>query len=345
MKKSPLAHQEQNPLAELHARLRFWLFALLTIAGAGVVGFRLIDHCSWLEAAYRTTCVLSTLGLPSHPENTFSTAFAVVLTIGGVSSFVYAGGAVVRLMLSEEFHRATERRKVMQRMKTLSNHCIICGYGRIGEIVAQHMRGNNIPYAIIDREEDTVNRLEEDGIAAMRGDASHEETLESAGLARARAVIIVTPSDAENVLITMTARALNPQVPLIARCDEEANAAKLTRAGATRVVTLNTTGASQMALAATKPYVIDLIDLATGTGKQEFQLSQIVVPGRSLVHGQSLRQLALGSRFGVIVIGIKSAGQEMQFNPSADTCLRAGDMLVTVGREEKFKEVESFLAG
>lgn len=343
--KSHPTQTDQNLLAELHARLRFWLYVLLTIAGAGVVGFRIIEHCSWIEAVYRTISVLATLGLPNYPSNNFAIAFVIILSICGISSVAYAASAVVRLMVSDEFHRASERRKVMQRMKNLTNHCIVCGYGRIGEIVSQHLKAQGIPFAIIDRDDDVVNRLEDQGFMATGGDASHEETLERAGLARARSVIIVTSSDAENLLITMTARQLNPQVPIIARCDEEANSPKLARVGATRVVTLNTTGAAQMALAATKPYVIDLIDLATGTGDQEFQIRQILVPAVSPVHGQSLRQLALGSRFGVIVIGIKSTAQEMQFNPSADTCLCAGDMLVTVGREEKFRQIESFLAG
>jgi voltage-gated potassium channel len=334
---------DQNLLAELHARLRFWLLVLLTIAGAGVVGFRVIEHCSWLEAIYRTISVLATLGLPSYPPNNFAIAFVIILSICGISSVAYAASAVVRLMVSDEFHRASEQRKVTQRMKNLSNHCILCGYGRIGEIVSKQLQTQGIPFVIIDRDDEIVNRLEDEGILATRGDASHEETLERAGLARARSVIVVTSSDAENLLITMTARQFNPEVPIIVRCDEETNSPKLARVGATRVITLNTTGAAQMALAATKPYVIDLIDLATGTGRQEFQMRQIMVPDGSPAHEQTLINLALGSRFGVIVIGIKSRGQEMQFNPSADTCLSTGDTLVTVGREEKFRELEAFL--
>lgn len=342
-RKSPRG--EQDLLQEMRRRLRFWLLVLLTIAGAGVVGYHAIDHCSWLQAAYQTVCVLSTLGQTSPPVNAYSKAFTIVLAIAGISSFAYAAGAIVQGIASEEYHRAVERGKVLRRMKKMSNHHIICGYGRISGIVIEHLRAQNLAYAVIERDSETFRQMEELGILGLLGDASHEEVLGQAGLERASAVIVATASDAENLLITMTARQLNPTIPIIVRCDEEANTPKFIKVGATRVITLNTSGASQIALAATKPYVIDLIDLATGTGNQEFQLRQLLVPDGSPVHGQTLRDLAFGSRFGVIVIGIKSRGQEMQFNPSANAQIAAGDMLITVGREEQFKQIESFLAG
>jgi voltage-gated potassium channel len=229
-------------------------------------------------------------------------------------------------------------------MKLLHDHFIVCGYSRIGDFVVRHLRDQHRPCVIVEREDELADRLEADGQFVVRGDAGHEETLRRAGIERARGVIVVTPSDAENMLITITARQLAPELPIVVRCDEESNAGKLMRVGATRVITPNSTGAAQIALAATKPYVIDLIDLATGSGQQEFELRQILVPAGSAAHGQTLRQLAVGSRFGLIVIGIKSQGPgDMQFNPSADSRLAAGDMLITVGREEQFRELERFL--
>lgn len=330
---------------ELRGKIRLWLLVLVGIALVGVFGYRTMEHCSWLDAVYNTVCVLTTLGLPRHPDNQAATAFTIMLALGGISTFAYAAGAVVRVMVSDEFQRSMHRRKVTLRMQHLQDHCIICGFGRIGEMVARQLLAEQIPFVIIERGEESFSHLETHDYLGLQGDAAHEETLTQAGLERARSLIVVASSDAENVLITMTARQLNPQVPIIVRCDEEGNAAKLTRVGATRVVTVDSTGAAQIALAATKPFVTDLIDLATGGGKQEIQMRQLLVPARSPAHGQSLRQLALGARFGVIVIGIKSLGQEMQFNPSADTSLAAGDTLVTVGREEKLRQLEASLAG
>ena len=337
------ARYEKDLVRELRRRLQFWLCVLLIIAGAGVLGFHVLEHESWLDSVYMTVCILTTLGLSKHPASPASTFFTVVIAVCGISSFAYAAAAVVRVMVSEDFQVAVERGKVRRRMDKIKDHHIICGFGRIGEIVAQQLCSQGIRYAAIEREETAFGRIKELGGLGLRGDASHEETLLQAGLGVARALIVVTGSDAENVLITMTARQLNPDVPIIVRCDEESNAPKFVRAGATRVVTLNSTGANQIALAATKPYVIDLFDLATGTGKQEFEIRQLKIPGGSPALGRSLRQLALGSKFGVIVIGIKATGGEMQFNPSADATLAAGDVLIAVGREEKFRELEGYL--
>jgi voltage-gated potassium channel len=337
--------EESEYLREMRRKVQFLLIVLLAINGMGIIGNRILEHCTWTEALYKTVCVLSTLGLNAHPTTPFSTIFTVVLALAGIGTAAYAASAIVREMVSEDFQRSIERRKVMRRMQKVTNHYIICGFGRIGEIVTRHLHTQALPYVIIERDETVFGHIEHGGQMGVCGDAAHDGTLERAGLARARGLIAVTASDAENVLITMTARQLNPKIPIVVRCDQDTNRVKFMRAGATRVITLNSTGAAQIALAATKPYVIDLIDLAIGTGNQEFELRQVLVPEGSFAHGQTLKDLSLGSRFGIIIIGIKSHDQEMQFNPSAHARLSAGDIMITVGREEKFRELEVFLAG
>ena len=343
----PFRHH-RNPtdlLRELRVRLQFWLFVLLVIAGAGTIGFHLLEHCTWLEAGYKTVCVLLTLGLPTHPDNQASTAFTIVLAFAGIGSFAYAASAIARTMISDDFQRAVARRKVLRTMKNLEDHHIICGFDRISEIIAAHLHAQKLAYIIIEKDEELFNQLRESGLTGYHGDASHEETLQLAGLECSRSLIVATPSDAENLLITVTARQLSADTPIVVRCDVESNAPKFMRAGATRVITPNTSGAMQIALAATKPYVSDLIDLATGAGGQEFELRQLLVPDGSPVHGHSIKDLALGARFGVIVIGIKPRGQGLQFNPSAHATIAAGDILVTVGSEKNFRELEGFLNG
>lgn len=340
-----LHHNPNDLLREMRVRIQFWFLALMFISGAGVVGFRVLEGIGWLEALYKTICVLLTLGLPTHPANQASTAFTVILAVAGIGSFAYAAGAIARTMISDDFQRAVARRKVLRYMKDLQDHHIICGYGRICQIIVKQLDAQNLPYVIIERDDELYTEIREHGLVGFHGDASHDETLQLAGLERAASLIAATGSDAENLLITVTARQLSAHTPIIVRCDVESNAPKFIRAGATRVITLNTSGAMQIALAATKPYVTDLIDLATGSGAQEFELRQLLVPERSPAHGKTIKDLALGARFGVIVIGIKSLGQDMQFNPSAHATIIAGDTLVTVGREKNFRELEAFLAG
>lgn len=342
---NPVNRHSNDLLTELRLRMQFWMIVILSITGTGVVGYRVLEQNTWLEAFYKTICVLLTLGLPTHPTNPDSTLFTAVLAIAGIGSFAYAASAIARTMISDEFQRAFARRKVLRYMKNLEEHHILCGYGRISEIIAMHLQAQRLPYVLIERDDELFTEMREKGMMGFHGDASNEETLQQAGLERARSLIVATGSDAENLLITMTARQLSANTPIIVRCDVESNAPKLMRAGATRVITLNTSGAMQIALAATKPYVSDLIDLATGAGSQEFELRQMLVPEGAPVRGQSIKQMALGARFSVIVIGIKRRGQELQFNPSAHATIAAGDTLIVVGREQNFRELEAFLAG
>ncbi|MEN6627653.1 MAG: potassium channel protein [Candidatus Sumerlaeia bacterium] len=346
----PKKRQSQLPptivISELRRRVTFVLGVVLFFIMFGMIGYHRLEQIPWLMSLYYTVSVLTTLGLPVVPAHRATQTLTIVLALGGIGFFLYAIGLVAQIIFSRDFQRVLVRRKAQKRMKQLKNHYIICGFGRIGEKVARDLIRHGDTVVVIERDETVLARIELDGLNVVRGEASSEDLLEQAGLARARSIIVVTGSDAENVLITMTAHQLAPSVPVIARCEAEANSIKLTRAGATRVVTLHDTGAAQIALAATKPFVIDLLALATGTGQQAFQIVELVVPEKSPVAGQNLRRLGLGSRFGVIVIGIKPAKEaDLQFNPSADARLCEGDMFIAVGRAEKLQELENMLAG
>ncbi|MCE5230328.1 potassium channel protein [bacterium] len=332
-------------ISEFRRRITFVLGTIMFLMIFGMIGFHKLEGLPWLTSLYYTVSVLTTLGLPDLPGHA-TQAFTVILALGGIGFFLYAIGLMAQMMFSREFQLVLVRRKAQRRMKQISNHYVVCGFGRVGEKVSRDLVQHGETVIVIERDEQVLSRIELDGFNAIRGDASSEQTLEQAGVCRARALIVVTGSDAENVLITMTAHQMVPTLPVIARCEEESNAIKLTRAGATRVVTLHDTGAAQIALAATKPFVIDLLALATGTGPQAFQIVELVVPEKSPLAGQSLRQLGLGSRLGVIVIGIKPASEtELRFNPPADAVIMSGDMMIAVGRAEKLQELESLLAG
>ena len=336
--------QRVSTPSEWRSRLRLGVFLVCVVLLSGIIGYKIIAHATWLQSVYYTVCVVTTLGPPEQADSAGMT-FTILLAIGGVGLFFYAIVALAEFVVAGELQRAIEKRRDLRHMKRLANHFIICGFGRIGSLIAHQLVAQGHACVIIERDEALAESAKtQQGLMALIGDASDELVLEEAGFPRARAVVICTPSDAENVLITMTARQMNASIPIVVRCDNENNAPKFLRAGATRVVTPNMTGATQMLLAATKPHVIDLIDLATGSGKQPFQIREIIVPDSARAAGQSLKQLSLGSRFGVIVLGIKSTGLTMQFNPSADTPIHGGDVLITVGHEDKFQALETFLA-
>jgi voltage-gated potassium channel len=331
-------------ISEFRRRITFVLGIILFLMIFGMAGYHRFAGVPWLTSLYYTVSVLTTLGLPDLPGRP-TQAFTVVLAVGGIGFFLYAIGLMAQMIFSRDFQRVLVRRKAQRRMKQFSNHYIVCGFGRIGEKVSRDLVQHGDTVIVIERDEQVLSRIEFEGFNAIRGDASSEQILEQAGVERAHAIIVVTGSDAENVLITMTAHQMVPTLPVVSRCEEESNAIKLTRAGATRVVTLHDTGAAQIALAATKPFVIDLLALATGTGPQAFQIVELLVPGKSPIAGQTIRALGLGSKLGVIIIAIKPESAELRFNPQADSVINSGDMMIAVGRAEKLQELESLLAG
>ena len=338
-------HNEPLPiLFELRRRLWILLMIVLVVCVIGVAGYRIIEKVTWLEALYMTICVVSTLGLAIHPQTSLGTAFSILLAIVGISAAFYGVGAIIQIMVSREFQRARLQGKVWRKMEKMSNHMIIVGYGRIGRRIAQMLIEHRIPFVVLERDHDLVEEMEGDGLAVLHGDASHDEILEQAGLDRARGLIVVASSDAENVLVVMTARQLNTNVPIISRCDEETNRPKYERAGATRIIMPHASGATAMMLAATKPYVIDLLGMATGTSPSEYRIRELIVPQASPVAGRTLKDLALSSRYGIMIIGISSPNEEMRFNPPADHGIADGDQLITVARDSDFHKFEKFLS-
>lgn len=344
----PKVAQRRTPtvvISEFRRRVGFGIAIVATLIVIGMAGYHFLGDAPWLVSLYYTVSVLTTLGLPDLPKSSATLVFTSLLALGGIVFFLYAVTLMAQMIFSREFQVILVRRKATQRMKQVSNHYIVCGFGRIGEKVSRDLIQRGDTVVVVERDEQVLARIELDGLNVVRGDASSEQILEQAGIERAHALIAVAGSDAENVLITMTAHQMVPALPVIARCEEEPNAIKMTRAGATRVVTLHNTGAAQIALAATKPFVIDLLALATGTGSQAFQIVELVVPEKSPIAGQTLRGLGLGSRLGVIVIGIKSAASvDLQFNPPADSMINSGDMMIAVGRADKIQELETLLA-
>jgi voltage-gated potassium channel len=327
------------------ARLKHVLALLATIIAVGMVGFRfLLPKISSLTALYYTVSIMTTLGLPAEPADPRVKAFVILLALSGIGLFLYAITVTAQFLMEGEFEQGVRRGKVKRQMKQMQDHCIVCGYGRMGEMVSRQMREQGQPCVVIDHADAPFEQAEAAGLVAFKGDATQEEVLTTAGIERARALVAVASTDAENVLITMTARQLNPAMTIVARCASESNAERFRRAGASRVVTPYVNGAYQLALAATKPNVIDWFSLATGRGEHGFQIEELQMPERSTGVGQTLMELAPGSRFGVMVIGIKPAdGGEMQLNPSAQTRLVAGDLLICVGQSEQLERLGQFL--
>ena len=230
-----------------------------------------------------------------------------------------------------------------KRIEALADHYLVCGFGRIGEVVCRELRTKPVPFVVIEQQAERVRLAEAAHYLVLQRDATDEQTLHAAGVRQARGLFAALPSDAANVFITLTAKELNPALVVIVRAETEHSIKTLWRAGADQVIAPYAIGGHRMAQAALRPAVVDVIDLATHSQSLAIQLEEIGVPSQSPWAGVGLREAGLRERFGVIVVAIKRASGTMVFNPAAEDRIEVGDRLVILAEAARLKDVEAFI--
>jgi voltage-gated potassium channel len=222
----------------------------------------------------------------------------------------------------------------------LEGHFILCGFGRIGSVIAEEFRQQSIPFVVVERDAERVQDALDRAMLVVEADASREEVLRRLNIERARGLVAAVGTDAENVYTILTARVLAPGLFIVGRAETEDAERKLRRAGADRVVSPYAIGAQQMAQTALRPAVVDFVKLATQAGNLDLAMEQVRVAHGSSLAGRSIIEVNLRQRFGVIVVGIQRAGGRMEFNPSPDAVMNDGDQLVVLGRPANLRELD-----
>ena len=211
-------------------------------------------------------------------------------------------------------------------------------------IVARQFRRQQIPYVVVERDPGRVQAATDDGGLSVEADASREDVLKRVGLDRARGLIAVVGTDAENVYAVLSARVMRPDLFIVSRAETDDATLKLKRAGADRVISPYQIGGMQIAQTAVRPAVVDFVELATSADNIELAMEEITIAGRSPFANASLVDANLRQRYGVIVVGIQREDRRMEFNPEPDTRMQAGDKLVVLGRPDSLKRLEAAAA-
>ena len=213
----------------------FLIVFLVAVLFFGSFGFVWIEGWSFFDALYMTVTTLTTVGYGEvHPLSQFGKLYNIVLILTGMGVLFYIISALARVVVEGEIQEALGKHKFMKDIRKLKNHYIICGFGRIGEIIARQLKERKIPFVVVESSPQELARLEESGYYYVAGDATREEVLQEAGIERARGLVAVVSSDAGNVYIVLTARSLNPNLYIVARSEERGAEQKLLRAGAAR---------------------------------------------------------------------------------------------------------------
>jgi voltage-gated potassium channel len=258
------------------------------------------------------------------------------LTMGvivvGISAAVISLGGFIQMMMEGEIERALNVGRTTRAIQHLERHVVLCGFGRIGRILAQELKVKRQAFVVIDNRPEAVGEAQNLDYLVLSGDATEEDVLRQAGVERAKVLVTALPSDAANVFITLTGRNLNSELQIIARGEMPSTEKKLLQAGATRVVLPAAIGAHRMASIITRPSTIELIELVSGQSTLDVEVDEIALLARSPLVGKTVGDAETRRRHGLMLVAIKEKAGPMRFNPGAEVVFQSEDTLIVMGR-------------
>ena len=315
--------------------LHFILFVCLLVFGAA--GYMVIEGWPYMDALYMTVITLATVGYGEvHEISLKGRLFTVILIFLGVGFFLYVVGNVIQFLVEGRIREVLGRRVLDKQISKLKNHFIVCGYGRMGQALCTYLIQKYLDVIVIEQNPDRVPVMDKDGILYIVGGATDEATLIKAGIKRARGIISVLGTDADNVFLVLIAKRLNPEIFVVARANQNESEKTLYAAGTDKVVSPFVLGARRMAHAILRPTVIHFLELAFADESTDIHVEEIPVSVSSKIVGVSLQESGLRQDFDVIIISIKKADGTMCYNPKASYQFEAGDTIVAVGNSKSF---------
>ena len=306
---------------------------VFTVIAIGAIGYHLIEGWPLFDGFYMTIITLATIGYGEVRQLSFSgRLFTIALITVGVILFGYLISNLTQALIETEITAALGRRRLIKDISQLNNHYILCGAGRVGVRIVDELKKKGVDFVVIERDEPTAEKLLQQGILVLMGDATSEDVLEGAQIRTARALITAASSDAENVYIVLTARGMNPNLYIVTRANDVPAERQLLRAGANKVISPALIGSHRMAQAALSPAVADFIELTTMTETLDLNFDQVPVPIDSILDGVKLKDSGIRA-FNVMIVAITPNGEKdkMIFNPEGEQVLHEGDLLIAIG--------------
>ena len=318
---------------------------LFLIISLGTVGYMMLEGWDLLDALYMTVITIATVGYSEvHQVSRAGRLFTIILILVGVGFLGYVAGSIVQFMVEGRIRIILGKKRLDRKIERIKQHYIICGYGRIGRVLSRNLIYRQpFEMVIIEQDPELVPAMERDGVLYVLGDATDEAILLKAGILRAKALIALLATDADNVFLVLTARQLAPKLNITARASGSGSRAKLMAAGANTVESPYDMGAVSMAQRITRPTVTSFLDLALESNRKDIQMEEIPVSGTTDLIDVMLKDSGIRQRFNLIIIAIKKADGSMLFNPSFETRILQGDTVIAVGEAENLQQLEKIL--
>lgn len=325
-----------------------WAFSLmLLVLLFGVIGYKIISGFSWVEAIYMTIITVTTVGFSEvRPLDANAKVFTVFLIVTSVFIFGFALSVITEYLLGRNSLQILKKKKVKKRIDSLSNHVVVCGYGRNGMQAAERLKEYKRPFVVIERDKEVVEHHEDDALF-IEGDANEDEILYAAGIERAQYLITALPDDAANLFIVLSARQLNKNLFIISRASQITSQTKLRLAGANKVIMPDKIGGDHMASLVVMPDLITFMDKLSMEGEHTTNLEEIEIEDfTDQIDCNSLRDLDLRRKTGCTIIGYIEPDGNYIINPEADLVLQPKGKVIVLGRPEQIRKLnEMFQIG
>lgn len=322
------------------------LYLIIATTIMGTLGYHFLCGYSFVDAFYMTIITISTVGYGEvHPLDVAGRIFTAFLIIVSFGTFAYAVASLTRFVLDGEFNKLFKTRKLNATLEKMSDHVIICGYGRNGRQAAQVLKKHKQRFVVIEKELAITGAMQHQySDLVLNADAILDETLMKAGILRAKAIITTLPVDADNLFIVLTSRNLNPKLTIISRASEDNSDTKLKIAGADNVIMPDKVGGAHMASLVMKPDVLEFIDYIVGQGSDAINLEEITFENipEQLRH-KTLKDLEIRNKSGANIIGFKTATGEYIINPNADTKIIPDAKIFVLGTGDQISKLKELL--
>lgn len=327
------------------SRIYYFLLLLLLIVSGGTTGYVLIEGWSAVDSFYMTVITISTVGFQEvHDLSEYGRLFTAFLIISSFGTFAYAITSITTYIVGGEYRKYFKDYKAIKQSKGMKDHIIVCGFGRVGKQVAEDLNAHGDDFVIIEMDSDLVEnaKLNSDFLF-LKGDSTHDETLMTAGIKNAKAIITCLPKDADNIYVVLAARECNPNILIVSRASEVTAVSKLKIAGANNVIMPDSIGGSHMASLIANPDVMEFLDIIRVQGFDGANIESISYEELPKdMQGKSIRDLEAREISGVTIIGYKDVNGDYTINPSLDIKVVEGSKLFVLGSPDQIDKLITY---
>jgi voltage-gated potassium channel len=330
----------------MNKRLRIAFGMLFFTLLVGATGYHFLEGFSFFQALYLTVVTISTVGYGDvYARSTGGMVFTIFLIIVGVGTMFYTVSLIAETIVEGRLRAIMGKGKLKRIIKRMKNHYIICGCGRIGFLICRELAAEKVPFVVIERSPEVIQKIEDEGFLCYHGDSTSDKSLVEAGVKQAKGIVCVLPTDAENLYVILTAKELNPDLFVLSRSEEEQSEHRLLRAGANRVISPYKLGGTRMAMAILRPAMLDFIEITARRQSLELRMTEVPVGDGSVVVGKTLEESEIRQKYGLIIVAVKKDSGKMVFNPAASYVIEKSDILIALGEDDNVMRFSKVCTG